>query len=57
MKFIIEGDNAEKIYNTILREKMVSTLQHAAYVGYELIKAEIAMNKNLNYVQDDPLPL
>jgi len=52
----IEGANAEEIYVTLVREKLVSTLEHAAYVGCELMKAEIAMKKNLPYVQDDPLP-
>jgi len=56
LKFVIEGSNSEEIYNTIMREKLVSTFQHAAYVGNELMKAEIAMKKNLPYVQDDPLP-
>ena len=56
LKIVIEGKNAEEIYNTIVREKLVSTFQHAAYVGCELMKAEIAMKKNLSYVQDDPLP-
>ena len=56
LKFVIEGDCSEKIYNTIVREGLVSTFQHAAYVGNELMKAEIAMKKNLAYIQDDPLP-
>ena len=53
----IEGKTAEEIYNTICREKLVSSLPHAAYLGSELQKAEIAMKKNLPYVQDDPLNL
>jgi len=56
LKFVIEGKSAEDIYNTIVREELVSLFQHAAYVGCELMKAEIAMKKNLPYVQDDPLP-
>ncbi|OGR87943.1 MAG: hypothetical protein A3A86_04420 [Elusimicrobia bacterium RIFCSPLOWO2_01_FULL_60_11] len=56
LKLSIEGANAEEIYVTLVREKLVSTLEHAAYVGCELMKAEIAMKKNLPYVQDDPLP-
>ena len=56
LKTVYEGTNAEEIYNTIMRENLVSTLPHAAYVGCELMKAEIAMKKNLAYVQDDPLP-
>ncbi len=51
----IEGKNAEEIYNTICREKLVSSLPHAAYLGSELQKAEIAMKKRLPYVQDDNL--
>ena len=53
----IEGKTAEEIYNTICREKLVSSLPHAAYLGSELQKAEIAMKKNLPYVQDDPLKI
>ena len=56
LKLVCEGKNAEEIYNTIVREGLVSTFQHAAYLGTELMKAEIAMRKNLAYVQDDPLP-
>lgn len=53
----IEGKTAEEIYNTICREKLVSSLPHAAYLGSELQKAEIAMKKHLPYVQDEPLNL
>ncbi len=56
LKLVCEGTHAEEIYNTIVREGLLSTFQHAAYLGTELMKAEIAMKKNLNYVQDDPLP-
>lgn len=57
LKLLIEGKSAEEIYNTIIREELISALQHAAYIGCELMKAEIAMKKNLYYVQDDPLSL
>ncbi len=53
----IVGKNAEELYNTILREELVSSLQHAAYLGLELQKAEIALKLNLKYVQDSPLDL
>lgn len=52
---LVEGRNAEEIYVTICREGLVSVPSHAAYLGSELQKAEIAMKKNLPYVQDDPL--
>lgn len=54
---IIEGETAEEIYNTILREDLVTSLFHAAYLGSELQKAELAMRYNLTYVQDDPLEM
>lgn len=54
---LIEGKNAEEIYITICREGFVSIPSHAAYIGSELQKAEIAMKKRLNYVQDDPLSI
>lgn len=51
---LIEGKNAEEIYISICREGLVSIPSHAAYLGSELQKAEIAMKKRLPYVQDDP---
>ncbi|MFC2143114.1 DUF4346 domain-containing protein [Candidatus Aenigmatarchaeota archaeon] len=54
---LIEGKSAEDIYNTIVREKLVSMLSHAAYIGSELQKAELAMKNNIKYVQDDPLDI
>ena len=54
---LIEGKNAEEIYISICREGLVSIPSHAAYLGSELQKAEIAMKKRLNYVQDDPFKL
>ena len=57
LRLVIEGKNAEEIYNTIVREKLISRLDHAAYLGSELQKAELAMKYNKKYVQDDPLSL
>jgi len=54
----IVGNCAESIYYTILREDMVSSLMHAAYLGSELQKAELHLKlKNSIYVQDKPLEL
>ena len=52
---IIVGITAMDVYNTIVKEKLVSTLQHAADLGAELQKAEIALKQNIEYIQDDPL--
>lgn len=54
----IAGSDAESIYYTILRENLVKSLMHAAYLGSELQKAELHLKlKNSVYVQDKPLGL
>lgn len=53
----ITGQTALDIVNTLIREEFVSTLQHAADLGSELQKAELALRHGLEYVQDDELKL
>jgi len=53
----VRGKNALEIINTIISEEMISSLQHAADMGIELCKAEIALKKGIKYVQDDPLDI
>ncbi len=53
----VRGKTALEIVNTIIREEMISSLQHAADMGIELFKAEIALKKGIKYVQDDPLEI
>jgi len=55
LKLRIEGQNGEDIYNTIIKNKLISSLQHASYLGYELAKAEFALRMDIPYVQDDPI--
>jgi tetrahydromethanopterin S-methyltransferase subunit A len=52
LKTEINGRTAEEIYNTIIRKKLISSMQHAAYLGAELAKAEIALKKGEKYIQD-----
>ncbi len=52
---IIKGKTAEVIYQKILEKGLVSRLDHAAYLGVELAKAEIALKTGKSYVQDLPL--
>ena len=52
---VFVGKNAEELYNTIIRKKLISLKEHAAYLGSELQKAEIAMKNKLKYVQDEEL--
>lgn len=54
----IPGKTAEDIYYTIIREELVSSFMHAAYLGSELQKAELHLKiKDSKYVQDMPLEL
>lgn len=56
-KCLIYGDHARDIYNTIVRMGLVSRFEHAAYLGKELMKAEIAMKNDLHFNQDEELDL
>ncbi|MCP8304972.1 MAG: dihydropteroate synthase-like protein [archaeon] len=52
---IVKGKKAEEIYQTIMDLELVSLYDHAAYLGSELQKAQIALNTGKNYLQDTPL--
>lgn len=53
----ITGKTAIEIVNTLIREKYISSLQHAGDMGIELCKAELALKNNLKYIQDQDLIL
>ena len=55
IKKLIYGKNAIDIYNTIIRKKLLSRLEHAAYLGKELYKAELCLRYNKEYKQEFPL--
>ncbi|MCP8318911.1 MAG: DUF4346 domain-containing protein, partial [Candidatus Methylarchaceae archaeon HK01B] len=52
---IVKGKNAEEIYQTITDLELVSLFDHAAYLGSDLQKAQIALNTGKNYLQDTTL--
>ena len=54
-KFV--GKTAIEMFNTIIKHGYITKLEHAADVGAELQKAEIALKHNLVYVQDEELKL
>ena len=54
---VITGKTAIEIVNTLIRENYISSLQHAADMGIELNKAELALKYNLKYIQDKDLKL
>lgn len=52
---VIRGKTAEKVYSEILRLNLISGLDHSAYLGRELAKAEICLNTGVEYIQDRQL--
>lgn len=52
---VIKGDDSRTIYQTIIREKIITKHDHAAYLGKELEKAAMALRLGRSYVQDEPL--
>ena len=53
----IKGKTAIEIVNTLIREKFISTLQHAADMGIELHKAELSLKYGFKYIQDKDLEI
>lgn len=52
---VIKGGTAEGIYAKILEMGLIGRLDHAAYIGSELAKAEIALRIGKEYIQDSKL--
>ena len=48
----VKGKNAIEIVNAMIDHQYISSLQHAADMGIELHKAEIALKNDLEYIQD-----
>jgi len=53
----IIGKTAIEIVNTLIREKFISSLQHAADMGIELHKAEISLKHGFKYIQDKEIKI
>jgi dihydropteroate synthase-like protein len=49
----IAGSTAKDILDTIIERGLISRLDHAAYLGRELMKAELALKFKRSYSQDD----
>jgi dihydropteroate synthase-like protein len=52
---VIKGKTADSVFAKIVEMCLVSRLDHAAYLGSELAKAEIALRTGKEYVQDSLL--
>jgi tetrahydromethanopterin S-methyltransferase subunit A len=57
VEVIIQGKTPQEVYFAAIKEKLVTRLDHAAYLGKELEKAYLALKNNLKYVQDDELEI
>jgi len=49
---VVEGEDARSIYLTIVRNEWVSRLDHAAYLGRQLTKAEYQIRHDVPFLQD-----
>jgi dihydropteroate synthase-like protein len=49
---VIKGKTAESVYTKIMEMGLVTRLDHAAYLGSELTKAEVALRTGKEYIQD-----
>lgn len=49
---VMEGRDAPSIYSAVIDSGWLSELSHAAYLGCELARAELALERGFRYVQD-----
>lgn len=49
---VIAGESARDVYREVIERDLVSRLDHAAYLGAELAKAELALSEGFDYEQD-----
>lgn len=47
------GNKAQRIYRAIMNENLISKMDHAAYIGHELARAEACLKSGATYVQDE----
>ena len=50
---VILGKDAKEVFDTIVENDLVSSLEHAGYLGRELMRAQLALQFKRSYVQDD----
>jgi tetrahydromethanopterin S-methyltransferase subunit A len=52
LRNMVEGQNAADTCAALIEKKLVTRLDHAAYLGRELAKAEMSLFSNFKYTQD-----
>lgn len=53
LKKLFRGKTAKTLINKIIDSGSVSRMEHAAYIGRELQKAECALKTGKEYIQDE----
>jgi len=51
--YVFRGKKAQPIYRRIVNENLFSKMDHAAYIGHELARAEICLKEGKKFVQDE----
>ena len=49
---VFEGDSPDALYSAVIQKGLLSRLDHAAYLGGELARAEHALETGESYIQD-----
>ncbi len=52
---VIKGKKPQDLYYEVHKKKLISTIDHAAYLGKELEKAYVALRTRKRYTQDKEL--
>ena len=52
LDIIIEGKRGSEIYSSAIEKGLLSRLDHAAYLGKELERAERSLKMGVEYIQD-----
>ncbi len=52
-EYKFRGTKAQTIYRKIVNANLISLMDHAAYIGHELARAEIALKNGERFVQDE----
>jgi tetrahydromethanopterin S-methyltransferase subunit A len=52
LRNMVEGKDSASICATLIEKKLITQLDHAAYLGRELAKAELSINLDTPYTQD-----
>ncbi|MBI2675130.1 MAG: DUF4346 domain-containing protein [Candidatus Aenigmarchaeota archaeon] len=51
--YVFRGNKAQVLYRRIINENLISMLDHAAYIGHELARAEMVLKEGKKFVQDE----